>query len=371
MKRMVDEKEVVKDIEATSGGILVKQLDGTSKTVEVGGSSTVAWDDIQNKPNFATVATTGDYDDLTDKPSIPAALEAGKDIEINSSNVIKTVYGGGEVVQTAQTQTLWSDSITASMRQTASASPKYYNIDDSTPVDPEDPDSQTLSQTFTDVFDGLNASYNRWDKVLFRIVATENDNNTSIGMDAQDEPVAFLRNGNGWDVETVGSAGQFIELYYRAGSGCWNACVQGNYANGITINEITIIPVQANSIYSKFVPIDNDTIYADDGILKANASIPHQLTLSGWDSYLIVDNTYGSAVKYSDTELYCGGNNQYKIWSANHILIMAEDGGSIELGDSNHSNPTCVKLLNLPTSDPQVAGQLWNDSGVLKISSGI
>ena len=101
MKRMVDEKEVVKDIEATSGGIKVTQLDGSSKTVPVSGSGgSVDWDDIENKPNFATVATTGDYDDLTDK------LEAGKDVEINSSNVIKTVYGGGEVVQTAQTSTL-------------------------------------------------------------------------------------------------------------------------------------------------------------------------------------------------------------------------------------------------------------------------
>ena len=35
-----------------------------------GGISTVTWDDIQDKPNFATVATTGDYDDLTDKPTI-------------------------------------------------------------------------------------------------------------------------------------------------------------------------------------------------------------------------------------------------------------------------------------------------------------
>lgn len=35
-----------------------------------GGASNVEWDDIQNKPNFATVATTGDYDDLTDKPTI-------------------------------------------------------------------------------------------------------------------------------------------------------------------------------------------------------------------------------------------------------------------------------------------------------------
>lgn len=33
----------------------------------------VDWDDVGNKPNFATVATSGSYNDLTDKPVIPEA----------------------------------------------------------------------------------------------------------------------------------------------------------------------------------------------------------------------------------------------------------------------------------------------------------
>lgn len=33
----------------------------------------VDWDDVENKPNFATVATSGSYNDLTDKPVIPEA----------------------------------------------------------------------------------------------------------------------------------------------------------------------------------------------------------------------------------------------------------------------------------------------------------
>ena len=35
-----------------------------------GGSSSVDWSDITNKPTFATVATSGDYDDLIDKPDL-------------------------------------------------------------------------------------------------------------------------------------------------------------------------------------------------------------------------------------------------------------------------------------------------------------
>ena len=33
----------------------------------------VDWNDVENKPNFATVATSGSYNDLTDKPTIPEA----------------------------------------------------------------------------------------------------------------------------------------------------------------------------------------------------------------------------------------------------------------------------------------------------------
>ena len=33
----------------------------------------VDWNDVENKPNFATVAESGSYNDLTDKPVIPEA----------------------------------------------------------------------------------------------------------------------------------------------------------------------------------------------------------------------------------------------------------------------------------------------------------
>jgi len=39
--------------------------------LEAGGSGSTDWNDIQNKPSFATVATSGDYEDLTNKPTIP------------------------------------------------------------------------------------------------------------------------------------------------------------------------------------------------------------------------------------------------------------------------------------------------------------
>lgn len=56
-----------------------KLVAGTNITIEgnvisaTGGSGggSVDWSDILNKPTFATVATSGSYNDLSDKPTIP------------------------------------------------------------------------------------------------------------------------------------------------------------------------------------------------------------------------------------------------------------------------------------------------------------
>ena len=56
--------------------------DGTAIRLWTGasGSSSVAWNDITGKPAFATVATSGSYNDLSNKPTIPADLwEQGVD----------------------------------------------------------------------------------------------------------------------------------------------------------------------------------------------------------------------------------------------------------------------------------------------------
>ena len=55
----------------TKGTITLNQSGDQTIEFDAGGTGTVAWDDITNKPTFATVATTGSYNDLTDKPTIP------------------------------------------------------------------------------------------------------------------------------------------------------------------------------------------------------------------------------------------------------------------------------------------------------------
>lgn len=72
---------------------------------EGGGSETVVWDDITNKPDFKTVATSGSYSDLTNKPIIPTKTSqltndssfvndyqlSGKQDKLTSGTNIKTI----------------------------------------------------------------------------------------------------------------------------------------------------------------------------------------------------------------------------------------------------------------------------------------
>ena len=43
------------------------------KWVTIGGSTSISWNDIDDKPEFARVATSGSYNDLSNKPNIPSA----------------------------------------------------------------------------------------------------------------------------------------------------------------------------------------------------------------------------------------------------------------------------------------------------------
>jgi len=56
--------------------------DGTKMTTASTGVGSVSWESILNKPSFATVATTGSYNDLKDKPA-----------EVNLAEAIPTLPG--------------------------------------------------------------------------------------------------------------------------------------------------------------------------------------------------------------------------------------------------------------------------------------
>ena len=73
-----------------------KLVAGTNITIEgnvisaTGGSGGVSvdWSDILNKPTFATVATSGSYNDLSDKPTIPTVDYPVTDVTVGGVSVL-------------------------------------------------------------------------------------------------------------------------------------------------------------------------------------------------------------------------------------------------------------------------------------------
>ena len=62
----------------------VKLWIDTDATPSSGGAAdTIDWSKVQNKPNFANVATSGDYNDLSNKPAIPSVEGLASETYVN------------------------------------------------------------------------------------------------------------------------------------------------------------------------------------------------------------------------------------------------------------------------------------------------
>ena len=92
-----------------SGYITSSDLTGYATETWVGEQgylTSVAWGDITGKPTFATVATSGSYNDLTNKPAIPTdnnqlANGAGYQTASEVSTAVSTAISG-------QTKETWT-----------------------------------------------------------------------------------------------------------------------------------------------------------------------------------------------------------------------------------------------------------------------
>ena len=93
---------------------------------------------------------------------------------------------------------------------------------------------------------------------------------------------------------------------------------------------------------------------------------------SGYDLRLYHDGS-NSRIRNYNGDLYISQNSDDK-----DIIFTCDDGSggttaylTLDGGDvSTIVNTIKVLMPNLPTSDPSVAGQLWNSSGDLKVSAG-
>ena len=77
---------------ASTGGVVkvgsgLSIANGVLSTTGGGVADAVEWDNVLNKPNFSTVATSGSYNDLSNKPTIPTVNNATLNIQKNGTSV--------------------------------------------------------------------------------------------------------------------------------------------------------------------------------------------------------------------------------------------------------------------------------------------
>lgn len=79
----------------TKGTFSANASQNTEINLEAGGSGSTDWNDIANKPNFATVATSGDYGDLSNTPRLATVATSGDYDDLSSKPTLATVATSG------------------------------------------------------------------------------------------------------------------------------------------------------------------------------------------------------------------------------------------------------------------------------------
>ena len=77
--------------------------------LEAGGSGSTDWSDIQNKPTFATVATSGSYNDLSNTPSLATVATTGSYSDLSNTPSLATVATSGSYADLSNKPTIPDD----------------------------------------------------------------------------------------------------------------------------------------------------------------------------------------------------------------------------------------------------------------------
>ena len=108
---------------------------------------------------------------------------------------------------------------------------------------------------------------------------------------------------------------------------------------------------------------------------KCNNNFDELYDLMGQDStgksIDISGNTISSTFTNTDINISPNGSGDTVISSDLVVnTIKSDDSAQVTVEDGLTVTGAVVMMSNPPTSDPSNAGQLWNDSGTLKVSAG-
>jgi len=124
----------------------------------------------------------------------------------------------------------------------------------------------------------------------------------------------------------------------------------GDPSTGLLTNSTTNGDIKVQPNGTGIVEIDQLQI-TDAAITPLITNGDLTLTANGTGDIVLGD------VTVSDNKVSTNASNA-------NLQLDAAGNGAIEI------IPMIIKMANLPTSNPSSAGQLWNDSGTLKVSAG-
>ena len=213
-------------------------------------------------------------------------------------------------------------------------------------------DSSTLNEASLTLNDGditisnyKNGSYNSYN--LFTVAANAT-------------PVSGTNDGTNWTSLTIGSSTYTIPA---GGGGGSSITLVGTTGSESISDGTTTLNV-----------VTRDTAQTISGLKTIT------------NSNLIFDNGWGTCClqNYGNSRLLLSAGSTGQTTFSDGVMINMNSrgihytrGNYFDLGTTNnywrnlYTSGGTIMMKNLPTSDPQVEGQLWNDNGVLKISAGV
>lgn len=268
----------------TSGSADVSLGNSTGDVIFQGSTSGIDYSDISNTPNLAAVATTGSYNDLIDKPSVPAIPTA--------SNRIPITDGTGSLI------------VDSSIRYTDNGTNTLVNFDR---ID--------MNRIIGDYFIRTN------DKTVDVLVEThqlddESGNSSGITLRAMQNPINFDGTSNPNNFTEVGaifsvrSSGDFNRLWVGQG-------ITSTGGNDFTVGADTLEPwkshkalILASSGEARF---DGEVyaFYSDERLKNFEGNIDNALEkITSLNGYYFTENDTAKELGYDNNRRQVGVSAQ-------------------------------------------------------------
>ncbi len=102
---------------------------------------------------------------------------------------------------------------------------------------------------------------------------------------------------------------------------------------------------------------------------NADPSIRARLAIAPWSSIVLLEIATATLVN----KLELGADGTFSLGTPSGASVSSGNGQDLMLGGASggiYITPDGLIVVNLPTTNPAIAGALWNDAGIVKVSAG-